>query len=37
LLRREIESRLEKTTTMRIIYNDFVPYEEMDMSYFLDE
>jgi DNA integrity scanning protein DisA with diadenylate cyclase activity len=36
-LRREIEGRFEKDTTVRVVYDGFVPNEEMNESYFLDE
>jgi hypothetical protein len=35
-LRRDIESRFPKDTTVRVLYQDFVPNEEMNSSYFID-
>lgn len=36
-LRRQIETRLRETTPVHIVYEDLVPSEDLDDSYFLDE
>ena len=37
LLRRDIEARFERDTAVRIAYDDFLPNDEMNESYFLEE